>query len=281
AARALQVTQASDINSQFVINRQNARSALTAEEDALAGVGDLLQDIRTMTLSAGNATISDSDRMSFASALRGQFDQMMGLANTTDGTGKYIFSGYQTGTPAFVKVAGGAQYQGDQGQRVLQVDTARQLPISDSGDTIFNNIKSGNGTFETVATAGNAGSGVVSLGSVLNPAALTNHNYSVNFSVVAGVTTYDIVDTTVGLPALSTGNAYVSGQSINFGGIQFDVSGAPANGDSFTVQPSTNQSIFETLDDLITLLQTPTSNAAGRTALTAGLAKATGDIDKS
>jgi flagellar hook-associated protein 3 FlgL len=58
-----------------------------------------------------------------------------------------------------------------------------------------------------------------------------------------------------------TGVAYVSGQAISFGGIQFNITGAPAAGDTFNVTPSTNQSVFDTLNKLITTLNTPLAGA--------------------
>jgi flagellar hook-associated protein 3 FlgL len=54
----------------------------------------------------------------------------------------------------------------------------------------------------------------------------------------------------------------VSGQAISFNGIQFSISGTPANGDTFNVTPSSNQSIFDTLNKLITTLNIPISGAS-------------------
>jgi flagellar hook-associated protein 3 FlgL len=45
-------------------------------------------------------------------------------------------------------------------------------------------------------------------------------------------------------------------------GAQLSISGTPANGDSFTVKPSTSQDVFKTLADLATLLETATSSTA-------------------
>jgi flagellar hook-associated protein 3 FlgL len=63
----------------------------------------------------------------------------MGLANTRDAMGNYLFSGFQTGTPAFSKdpVTGAVQYDGDQGQRLLQVDASRQMSVSSTGQAVF------------------------------------------------------------------------------------------------------------------------------------------------
>ncbi len=137
AARALDVTQSQSVNAQYATNRQAAVSSLTAVDNTLASVTSVLQDAKTLTVNAGNGSLSNSDRSSLATQLSSDLDQLLGLANTTDGIGNYLFSGYQTGTQPFVKTATGAQYNGDQGQRQVQVDSSRQMAVSDSGQAIF------------------------------------------------------------------------------------------------------------------------------------------------
>lgn len=151
AARALDVSQAQSVNQQFGVNRQNAKSSLSQEEATLQSVTSLLQDVKTAVVSAGNGSMSDSDRASIATELSGRFDELVGLANATDGAGNYLFSGFQTTTPAFAKTAAGAQYQGDGGKRQLQVDAARTMEISDSGQTVFQgNGAAGQDVFKTM-----------------------------------------------------------------------------------------------------------------------------------
>ncbi len=280
SAQALEVTQSDNINSQFAINRQNATNALSKQETALSGVTELFQDIKTHIVNAGSGAMTTSDRASLAVSLQSSLDSLLNLANTVDGSGKYIFSGYQTSIQPFNKTATGAQYQGDQGQQLLQVSTSRQIALNDSGDSVFEHNKTGNGIFATSASAANTGSGIVSSGSVTNTAALTNHNYAVTFTVAAGVTTYDVLDTTTGLPVPPAANPYVSSQSIAFDGLQLSVTGAPANGDQFMVAPSTNQSIFTTLTNLIATLGKPSIGATAQAALTNGLSVANDNADK-
>lgn len=74
------------------------------------------------------------------------------------------------------------------------------------------------------------------------------------FTVVAGVTTYAVVDTTTST-TLSTGNAYTSGGAIQFDGMQVEGTGQPVNGDVFTVAPSMSQSVFKTLADAAAALR--------------------------
>lgn len=137
AAQALEISQSQAINTQHGVNRQQAKSALGLVEDTLGSVTSLLQDVKTTIVAAGNATLTDVERGFMASELRGRFEQLIGLANTRDGMGNYMFSGYQTATPAFVEVPGGAQYQGDPGQRLIQVDANRQMAINATGASVF------------------------------------------------------------------------------------------------------------------------------------------------
>ena len=277
AARALDVTQAESLNTQYARNRNNAKSSLGLAESVLQGVTTLIHDVRTVALNAGNPTLVDNDRASLATELRGRLDELIGLANSADGAGEYLFSGYQGRTKPFAQTAAGAQYSGDQGQRLIQAAASRQIAVSDSGTDVFERIKNGNGVFVTTAAAANSGSGVISPGTVVTPASLTGHNYQITFA--AGATTYNVVDTTTAT-TLSTANPYTSGNSISFDGLQFELQGTPAGGDQFTVAPSTNQSLFKTLGDLIAVVAAPVSGQNGSAKLSNGLNSALLNLDR-
>lgn len=150
AARALDVSQAQSVNQQYGVNRQNAKTSLNQVEGALQGVTSLLQNVKTTIVAAGGGSLSDSDRASIATELQGRFDELLGLANSTDGAGNYLFSGYQTTTVPFSKTTAGAQYQGDTGRQQLQVDAARTMEISASGQEIFQGGASGPDLFKTL-----------------------------------------------------------------------------------------------------------------------------------
>jgi flagellar hook-associated protein 3 FlgL len=214
---------------------------------------------------------------------------MLGLANTADGSGNYIFSGFKLNTPPFAASAAGATYVGDQGMRELQVGAVRKMAISDSGSSVFENNRTGNGTFVTspgAANVTNGGSGIISPGSVTDSSKLTGDNYQLVFSVTGtpAVTTYTVMDQTSGqpvppLPAIPVPIPYTSGQAISFDGLQFDIKGAPANGDTFAVTPSQNQSVFTTVKNLITALRSQGEGAAGNADLNNKLNQANANLD--
>lgn len=282
AASALGVNQAISVNSQFSINRQNATSALNQQESILASVTSLLQSTKDIVVAAGNSTINDEDRQTYVTQLKSKFDELMGLANTRDARGDYIFGGYQTASKPFTVSATGASYAGDQGQRMLQVGPTRQLAVSDSGSAVFESGKTGNGVFATAANAANTGSGVISPGAVSDTSQLNGHSYTLTFSVdaVTGATTYLVNESPAAVPPVSpAAQTYTSGQAITVNGQQFDISGVPADGDSFTIEPSKSQSVFTTLQDLINTLSVPGAGNPGQSRQANGLSAASSNID--
>jgi len=276
ATRALDITQSDAINNQQASSRVAARHTLSLAESTLQGVTTLLQDVRTAAVYAGNGTLNSSDRATLATDLSGRLQELVGLANSTDGVGNYLFSGFQSKTQPFVDTPAGMGYFGDDGQRLAQVSATRQMAASDSGADVFMRIRNGNGTFVTQATAGNSGSGVISAGAVVNPAALTGNNYSISFSMAAGISNYSVINTTTGLPVPGmTAQPYTSGQAIAFDGMRLDIQGAPASGDSFAVTPSSNESVFKTISNLIATLNAPVVGSN----LTNGLNRGINNLD--
>lgn len=279
AARVLDLSQADASNTQYASNRTIAKNSLGLADNALSSVGNVLQNVNQLLVEAGNASLDDQQRGYIASELQGNLQELLGLANSTDGSGNYLFSGGQIAVKPYALGAGGTYaYSGDQNVRGVQASPTRQIPVSAAGSDIFDRIKTGNGVFTTAPAAANTGTGLITVGNVTQPSQLTGHNYSVTFAIdpTTGATTYSVVDNTTANPALPTNVAYTSGASIAFDGLQFEISGTPANGDTFTVAPSANQSIFQTLQNAISLLQTPTAGpqGAGNTKLANGLSAA-------
>jgi len=281
SAQALVLTQSKEVSAQFLRNQEDAKGKLGVVEGSLEALGNLLQNVRERIVQAGNTTLGNADRSYIAQELEARFSELMGIANAQDGTGNYLFSGYQGAVTPFAMTATGAQYFGDDGQRLLQVDASRQLPTNVSGSELFEKIRNGNGAFAT-ATGGNGtginqGSGVIDQGSITNQSswnAAVNTGYGqleIRFSVAGGVTQYEIFDG--GGTSLSGAPVnFVDGQSIPLAkttapaqdfGASVVITGQPANGDTFTISPSANQSIFATLRSTIDMLKTGVGSVAG------------------
>jgi flagellar hook-associated protein 3 FlgL len=267
-------------NTQYIANQAAANNELGTTDSTLSQVTNLLQTVRTTLVSANNGSLSDSERASLSTGLKGQLDSLVALANTQDGNGNYLFSGYRTSTAPFANNGTSVSYAGDDGSRSIQVSATRQLAVSSSGADVFNRIPQGNGVFTTAAASANTGTGIIDTGTVANPAALTGHTYDVAFSVVNGATTYQVTDTTTNTPVGSATAFTTSGTStISVAGMQFGISGSPADGDHFTLAPAGKQSMFQTLQNAIDLLAQPTTAAGGIAKLSSGLSSALSNID--
>lgn len=154
ASQALVVTQSRGINAQYLDNQGSARDQLSLVENKLNSVGQELQNIFERTVQAGNGTLSSEQRGMIAQELRGSLDNVVSLANSQDGNGLYIFSGFQAHTEPFA-VAGnpspyslGSQYlgyQGDDGQRLLQVSPSQEMAITETGSEVFMRVRDGQG----------------------------------------------------------------------------------------------------------------------------------------
>lgn len=265
AAQVLNISQSLSLNQQYSVNRTTADSSLKLEENALRSATSILQDIHQSAVYSGGGSLTDADRKIIAMEVRSKFESLVGLANTTDEKGQYLFSGYQGNTIPFTQSGLDVQYQGDQGQRLSQVGPSRELAVSDSGTDIFERIKDGNGIFVTAADASNTGSGLIDVGTVVTPADLTDNNYEITFTITGEITTYDIVNTTTST-IVSSSNSYIkSSTTISFDGMQFGIKGDPADGDKFTISPSINKSVFQTVGDFITALENSTTGEPGST----------------
>lgn len=272
----LNARQALHFNAQHSENQTAAGNALGLVENTLGAAGDAIQDARQLILSANNGALTDADRRTVATQLENLLSQLAGIANTRDGAGRYMFGGFKDELPPFALNATGGVYTGDEGERRVEVAPQRSMEVTTSGAATFMRIPNGNGVFSARAGAANAGSGVIDPGQVVNPAALTGHQYRIQFT---GASTYDLLDVTAGT-TVSSANAFTPGTAIAVGGMQTTITGQPATGDTFDLAPSVHQDVFTTLRSIITALNTPTSGAAGTTPVTNQINAAVMDLDR-
>lgn len=273
ATQALTISQSKSLNQQFGASREQANIRLGMEENAMRSITTTIQNIQTLLVNAGNGTLSDADRATLATDLQANYDQLVGLANSDDGNGQFLFAGLRSGTAPFIKSAtGDIAYNGDFGEQLLQVDVARQMSSSDNGYSIFMSVQ---GTADYIVSAGAGNTGTAKFGalSVTDASnALHGHDLAVSFAVDAttGATTYDIMDNSAVPPvAVVTGAAYTEGAAIEVGGVSVTVSGKPADGDTMTFTPAEDAGtdVFSNIQDVINALRQPAATPAERAAL--------------
>lgn len=139
ASQAVVLSQAQAQNSQYASARTFATQRVSIEEKTLAQVTTAIQSAQEKIVYAGNGTLSDDDRASLATDLQGIRDQILNLANSTDGNGRYIFAGYKTDTAPF---DGQGNYVGGTLNVEQQVDSSRTMVIGHTGNLVFDSATS-------------------------------------------------------------------------------------------------------------------------------------------
>jgi flagellar hook-associated protein 3 FlgL len=256
AARVLKLDQELARVETYQRNVNLADNRLKQEESALSGSVDIVQRVRELTVQAGNSSLSANDRRSISSELKQRLGQLANVANTKDASGEYIFSGFQGGTQAFKQdSAGNWAYQGDEGQRVLEIDDGVTVPISDHGKGIFVAIPAAaTGTVTSAVPGGEYISGV----KVVNQSALSDiSSGTLEISVSSLAPNQLTVTGPGGVPITDTqGNAlpstytFTDGEPVEIFGVEFTVSNGVV-GSSFQVDTNKKQSVFGTIETLI------------------------------
>jgi flagellar hook-associated protein 3 FlgL len=124
---------------QYLSNINNSRPFLEAADTALSNVTNGLNRAKEIALSMANATNSAVDRQAAATEVQQIFQQILSLGNTTV-ENRALFGGYLNGTPAFAQGANRVNYQGDNGQILIQTSPNGSLPINLLGNQVFQGV---------------------------------------------------------------------------------------------------------------------------------------------
>lgn len=247
---------------QYDKNASAVQNRLNMQESSLAQANELLSNARTLVVQANNGTMSSSDRGEIAKQIQSIKDQLVSLANGTDGVGRYLFGGTDDGSLPFTTSAGSVAYNGNQTQRKVEVAGSQQVSDTIPGSQLFMQVRTGNGTIVANADNANTGSAVLMGYSVDDAAAWNGQTYKVVFD---SASTYHVEDGNgTALTAAGSGN-YASGNDISYGGVTLQVRGTPAAGDSVSLEPAGTRSVFDTLDELVSALTLPNADGSRST----------------
>ncbi|MBE0461855.1 MAG: flagellar hook-associated protein FlgL [Halomonadaceae bacterium] len=296
ASRAVGVDQSIAITEQYADSRVSARNSLSQTESILNSVSDAVTSAKTLLIQASSDTLSNADRESIASELKGVYETLIGQANATDGNGRYLFGGYKDNAPPFVKTAeGNVEYSGDVNGRQQQVDASRLMPVTENGKTIFQSVPSGAGYIaEAVKEDGTRNTGSVTF-SGPQVTDVSDDNYGDDYRVAFGGTedapTYTVQRFDEATNAWSNvedhvDQPYTGGtdtQQLSFGGVKVSLEGQPQSGDQILVaQAGSDQrepDLFKTLESAIRVLETPAESTSERAELRNTLNTSMRDLD--
>ncbi|MDE1164331.1 MAG: flagellar hook-associated protein 3 [Pseudomonas sp.] len=199
AAKLLQLQQQSSLLTQYSTNMSTTTNSLNNQESVLSSVNNALQRAQELAVNAGDGSLTDADRQSIGAEISQLQDQVLGLLNTKDASGYYMFSGSKSTTPPYVKNSDGSYtYQGDQTALSLQVSDTLSLPTGVTGYSAFEQATNTSRTQSTVTSpAVNDNKVSISPGQMdseasYNKSFTKGEPYTVNFT---SDTTYTITDT--------------------------------------------------------------------------------------
>lgn len=247
-------------------NINSARSRITLAEGILNNVVDAIHRVRELAIQANNDSQNESTRLFIADEVQQIQESILNLANTTDSNNEFLFSGGLTRFKPFSRnEAGGFVYNGDESHREVQISHSRRIAVDDPGSDIFLEIKNGNGTFNIMNGLENKGSGIIDPGRASGDyiadtyAIVFNQSYPPYAADTLSKEiplTYSVVDSSG--KVLKAGVHFEEGKKIEFNGVHTSIKGTPVDGDYFVVNPSQNQDIFTTLQNLVDALQSKT-----------------------
>lgn len=157
ASEVLEVSQSTAVNKQYLDNQANAQSQLTHVESTLGSVSDALLRITELAKEGENPSLDNAKRGMIAAELKGIMSNLIGLANTQDGSGQYIFAGYKSTTKPFEAITQSASppsyslgtryvnYSGDAGKPTLSVTSSYDMAVSENGLDVFMQVKDASG----------------------------------------------------------------------------------------------------------------------------------------
>ncbi|MBU0807366.1 MAG: flagellar hook-associated protein 3 [Gammaproteobacteria bacterium] len=277
SVRLLQLEQQQSVLGQYKENLTAAKNSLKQEEVTLNSVNTVLQRVRELAVQAGNGALSQVDRESIAAELGEREDELLGLMNTRNARGEYLFAGFQGKTQPFVRQADGTySYEGDEGQRKLQIGSSLNVPISDSGKKVFQNITNAERVASSLTVSPTGSTLSVSNALVQDEVsfAATPAFPDAGISVVFGnpdAASYEVFAYGTATPALATGKLDSNPEQSDklvFRGVTLQFDGVPVGGETVVVGAKSTISVAASSNPAQSLTVAITDPAATVAAFT-------------
>ena len=136
----------------FETNIERAHTNLVLTEVTLEDSVNILKRAYELTIQADNDVLTATDRRAIGLEITQLKEALMGLANTRDYNGDYLFSGYSVTTRPFVENADGdVEFQGDRGSHHVQISETLRVQTGLDGAEVFMRVPTPDGTRDTFA----------------------------------------------------------------------------------------------------------------------------------
>lgn len=227
---------------QFSRNIDIAENNLALEETSLNGATNLLQRIQELAVQAGNtAVLSPSEYASLADEVNIRLDELVGIANTQNSNGDYIFAGFKSDNQPFSgDSSNGYQFNGDEGQLRIEIDNSTTVASNDSAKAIFVDVPSDANNVATSVNPNNRSdpSISVSVGNIVDQEAYDKfypEDIIIQFNEDANVSpdakNFTVTERSTG-KVIAADQLYTPGETLTYNGVELTITGNPASADS-------------------------------------------------
>ena len=141
ATRILNLQQDNALLSRYRDNITLATNNIEEQESLLQNALLAVQRLEELTIQAGDGALSNLDRIAISEETQEIYEQLIGIANSQNARGEYLFAGSQAEQkPYVVQPDGGVVYNGDEAEREVEIASGSYVSIRDSGFDVFENI---------------------------------------------------------------------------------------------------------------------------------------------
>ncbi len=256
ATRILQLEQDLALREQFETNMTAAGNRLQLEEVTLGSISDSYARLKELTVEAGGGTLTKSDRQAIAAEVEQIQQSLVGLFNSRDANGEYMFAGFQGGEAPFQQRPNGRyEYQGDGGQRFLAIGTTTTVATGDSGKDLFVDVTAVKNSFTTAVNPLNQGTTQINPGFVIDEEAYGDFypddlviTFNPESALLPEQANFTVRRASDGRPVEGLINQpYAQGRELEVAGMALTLSGSPESGDQVMVRSTPKQSVTDTL----------------------------------
>ena len=126
----------------FATNIDRAQTRLGLTENVVAESVNLMNRAYELGIQAKNDTLTAVDRLAISFEIGQIRESMLGLANSKDTNGDYLFAGFSSNTQPFVSnEAGEVQFAGDRGLHSVQISDSLRANTGLDGADLFMRVE--------------------------------------------------------------------------------------------------------------------------------------------
>jgi flagellar hook-associated protein 3 FlgL len=261
AAKVIRLTESLDSLTQYQRNNDLASGSMEQQETVLRNITETMNRARVLVVQAGSGIMSDADKKAIGVELEQIKSEVFDLMNAKNASGDYYFSGFQSETQPYVYDPASSDkayvYQGDSGEKKVQLSNSVTIRSSVSGQNVFENVDARR-NFSVTASSGLTVENAVITGqgdfdkfyeNNYDPVTSANNDYQIAITSVNEVTITNVASGTT----VAT-KEFASGQAFTYAGMEFTLTGSTGDSLDFSLDEPEKKNVAETLNDISQVL---------------------------